>query len=143
MKKRRLLFMTGPLLLTVVSLSPFHCHGHYADLSRSVASGGSNPLALDKDVQDTIRRRDGKRCCVTGKAGSLRDPLIVTPILPVPSGWTTDKVRSIDVETKSHAMAKTMWLTVVASREYLGCLGPSLGQYTGTGGSPMSRILAT
>lgn len=29
---------------------------------------------------------------MTGKAGTILDPLIVEPILPIPLGWLADKV---------------------------------------------------
>ncbi|XXG99277.1 hypothetical protein Hte_005614 [Hypoxylon texense] len=44
-----------------------------------------------------ITRRDGEKCCVTGKAGTLRDPLIVAPILPVPSGWIANRAGITDM----------------------------------------------
>ncbi|KAI4865650.1 hypothetical protein F4820DRAFT_447857 [Hypoxylon rubiginosum] len=47
--------------------------------------------------QHDITRRDGGKCCVTGKTGTLRDPLIVAPILLVPSGWVTDNAGIIDM----------------------------------------------
>ena len=37
-------------------------------------------------------KRDGNKCCITGKAGTIWDPLLVVPILPTPSGWTVKKV---------------------------------------------------
>jgi hypothetical protein len=37
-------------------------------------------------------KRDGRKCCVTGRPGRLWDPLVVAPILPIPTGWVTDKV---------------------------------------------------
>ncbi|KIL89274.1 hypothetical protein FAVG1_07668 [Fusarium avenaceum] len=52
----------------------------------SVTSGGQ-PRAPLHDEINAITKRDGTVCCVTGKRGSLWDPLIVAPILPVPSGW--------------------------------------------------------
>ncbi|KAI6773042.1 hypothetical protein HG530_004000 [Fusarium avenaceum] len=48
---------------------------------------GAQPRAPSHDEIKSITKRDGTVCCVTGKQGSLRDPVIVTPILPVPSGW--------------------------------------------------------
>lgn len=31
-------------------------------------------------------------CCITGRPGSLWDPLEVAPILPIPTGWIKDEV---------------------------------------------------
>ncbi|KAI1404934.1 hypothetical protein F4819DRAFT_494538 [Hypoxylon fuscum] len=62
-----------------------------------ISQNGSRPPQLSATEQHAITRRDGGKCCVTGKVGTLRDPLIVAPILPVPSGWATDKVGIIDM----------------------------------------------
>ena len=48
----------------------------------------------DAITQRAILKRDEGKCCVTGKAGTFWDPLQVMAILPVPSGWITDKVGS-------------------------------------------------
>lgn len=58
-----------------------------------VSRHGSNPAAPDTATAASIAKRDGGRCCITGKAGSRKDPLIVAPILPIPSGWIKDDVR--------------------------------------------------
>lgn len=50
-----------------------------------------SPL-IDAQIRSAITRRDGNRCCVTGRKATLLDPLLVLPILTVPSGWDTDKV---------------------------------------------------
>ncbi|KAI0840596.1 hypothetical protein F5Y06DRAFT_243785 [Hypoxylon sp. FL0890] len=63
----------------------------------SITQNGCPPPRPSAVVQHDITRRDGGKCCVTGKAGTLRDPLIVAPILPVPSGWATDKAEIIDM----------------------------------------------
>lgn len=57
-----------------------------------VSSNGDPPPPPDANTRRDIIRRDGNKCCVTGKAGTIRDPLQIMPILPVPSGWATDKV---------------------------------------------------
>jgi hypothetical protein len=54
---------------------------------------GAQPRAPSHDEVNSITKRDGTVCCVTGKQGSLWDPLIVAPILPVPSGWLKAEVR--------------------------------------------------
>ncbi|KAI2627299.1 hypothetical protein GGS26DRAFT_561306 [Hypomontagnella submonticulosa] len=63
----------------------------------SVTENGSLPPRPSTSEQYAITKRDGGKCCVTGKAGTMRDPLIVAPILLVPSGWATDKLGIIDM----------------------------------------------
>ncbi|KAK3332699.1 kinase-like domain-containing protein [Cercophora scortea] len=58
---------------------------------------GHAPPPPDAAAQRSIARRDGGKCCVTGKAGTARDPLIVSPILLIPSGWITDNPRISDM----------------------------------------------
>ncbi|KAK2669227.1 Protein kinase-like domain superfamily [Fusarium oxysporum f. sp. vasinfectum] len=48
---------------------------------------GTQPRAPSSDEINAITKRDGGICCVTGKQGSLWDPVIVAPILPVPAAW--------------------------------------------------------
>ncbi|KAI0099539.1 hypothetical protein F4814DRAFT_456319 [Daldinia grandis] len=57
----------------------------------SITKNGHSPPRLSPAENHAIRRRDGGKCCVAGKVGSLHDPLVIVPILPVPSGWVTDK----------------------------------------------------
>ncbi|KAK0704498.1 hypothetical protein B0H67DRAFT_648928 [Lasiosphaeris hirsuta] len=57
----------------------------------SITQKGSVPPPPNPAERIAIIKRDGNRCCITGKPGSFLDPLIVTPILPVPSGWITDR----------------------------------------------------
>lgn len=47
----------------------------------------------DAVVQQEIIRRDGSRCCLTGRPGRLWDPLVVKPILPVPTRWIAEPGR--------------------------------------------------
>ncbi|OTA98636.1 hypothetical protein M426DRAFT_17234 [Hypoxylon sp. CI-4A] len=63
----------------------------------SISESGTPPPQPSIDVQHAIAKRDGGKCCVTGKAGTLFDPLIVAPILLVPSGWNTDKPDIIEM----------------------------------------------
>ncbi|CAI6067189.1 unnamed protein product [Clonostachys chloroleuca] len=59
---------------------------------------GKVPPAPDPVSRLAIRKRDGNRCCVTGKPGSLLDPLLVVPVLRVPDGWdTTDQPQVLDM----------------------------------------------
>ncbi|KAK3375653.1 hypothetical protein B0T24DRAFT_205006 [Lasiosphaeria ovina] len=64
---------------------------NWSHIIDSIAQNGSAPPPPDAVAQQDIIRRDGNRCCITGKPGTFRDPLVVAPILPVPSGWVTDK----------------------------------------------------
>ncbi|KAI0386975.1 hypothetical protein F5Y04DRAFT_74505 [Hypomontagnella monticulosa] len=63
----------------------------------SISHNGRPPPSPNPTEQRAITRRDGGKCCVTGKAGTLRDPLIVAPILPIPSGWSIDKAGITDM----------------------------------------------
>ncbi|KAH6887446.1 hypothetical protein B0T10DRAFT_489807 [Thelonectria olida] len=58
---------------------------------------GMPPPAPSADEISAITKRDGNRCCVTGKPGSLWDPLVVAPILPVPCGWLKGERRIIEL----------------------------------------------
>ncbi|KAK4446309.1 kinase-like domain-containing protein [Podospora aff. communis PSN243] len=57
----------------------------------SITIKGSTPRSPNADERQSIIKRDGNRCCITGKRGTFRDPLVVAPILPVPSGWITTR----------------------------------------------------
>ncbi|TVY25245.1 hypothetical protein LHYA1_G007004 [Lachnellula hyalina] len=56
-----------------------------------VSKYGRPPAVPDAATQAAITKRDGGKCCITGKAGHFMDPLVVVPILPVPSRWFEDK----------------------------------------------------
>ncbi|KAF4943255.1 hypothetical protein FGADI_13532 [Fusarium gaditjirri] len=63
----------------------------------SITKYGTTPPAPDSRVQAQILKRDGNRCCITGKPPSLRDPLVVTPVVLAPSRWLgAERVDSID-----------------------------------------------
>lgn len=64
----------------------------------TVSKYGTPPPLPDAQEAIEIPKRDGQRCCVTGKAATCRDPLILAPILPVPGGWTKGQV-SADVSS--------------------------------------------
>ncbi|CZR65735.1 uncharacterized protein PAC_15635 [Phialocephala subalpina] len=51
----------------------------------------------DAVTQAVITKRDGGKCCITGKAGRFWDPLIVVPVLPVPSLWIDDEPRIFNI----------------------------------------------
>ncbi|OTB15055.1 hypothetical protein K445DRAFT_318431 [Daldinia sp. EC12] len=86
----------------------------------SVARDGHAPPEPNVAEQRTIRRRDGGRCCVTGKAGTLRDPLIVAPILPVPHGWDTEKPGINDMLGAFFGPPyRDWWLSYIRDPEYI------------------------
>ncbi|KAF4450030.1 ubiquitin interaction domain-containing protein [Fusarium austroafricanum] len=58
---------------------------------------GTQPRGPSPNEINAITKRDGKVCCVTGKPGTLWDPLIVAPILPVPSAWLKGEPRIIEL----------------------------------------------
>ncbi|KAF5018117.1 hypothetical protein F66182_9910 [Fusarium sp. NRRL 66182] len=53
----------------------------------SITKYGIPPPPANDVVHKRISMRDGDRCCITGKPASLRDPLVVLPLLPIPSRW--------------------------------------------------------
>ncbi|KAI1345438.1 hypothetical protein F5Y01DRAFT_300504 [Xylaria sp. FL0043] len=63
----------------------------------SVTRNGSPPKQPSTAIQHNISSRDGGKCCITGKKGSISDPLCVVPILPVPIGWITQEKRISDI----------------------------------------------
>ncbi|KAI1269329.1 hypothetical protein F5Y18DRAFT_95711 [Xylariaceae sp. FL1019] len=62
-----------------------------------ITDNSTPPETPDAATRSAIARRDGDRCCITGKRGSLFDPLCVAPILPLPIGWTTARASVSDV----------------------------------------------
>ncbi|KAK8144536.1 hypothetical protein G3M48_005653 [Beauveria asiatica] len=54
---------------------------------QAISSNGVELEAPDKTAVWEIVQRDGNVCCVSGMRGTLRDPLIVAPILPLPANW--------------------------------------------------------
>ncbi|KAK0721768.1 hypothetical protein B0T26DRAFT_739204 [Lasiosphaeria miniovina] len=62
-----------------------------------ITHNGCAPPSPDSEAQRLITMRDGGKCCVTGKAGTYWDPLVVAPILPIPSAWVTDKPQNRDM----------------------------------------------
>ncbi|KAL1878540.1 hypothetical protein VTK73DRAFT_7881 [Phialemonium thermophilum] len=63
----------------------------------SLARDGAAPPPPSAQTCKDIARRDAGRCCVSGRAGGLFDPLVVVPILNVPHGWLTEKRNIIDM----------------------------------------------
>ncbi|KAI1765480.1 hypothetical protein GGR53DRAFT_261533 [Hypoxylon sp. FL1150] len=84
--KRRLLLGEASALVT-----------DWSYIVESITQNGRPPPQPSAVEQHAITRRDGGKCCVTGKSGTLRDPLIIAPILLVPSGWAIEKTSIIDM----------------------------------------------
>ncbi|KAI0194241.1 hypothetical protein F4808DRAFT_441454 [Astrocystis sublimbata] len=63
----------------------------------SITRKGSLPNLPDANAQRAITRRDGNRCCITGKKGSIFDPLCVVPVIAIPTGWITEEGRVFDM----------------------------------------------
>ncbi|KAF5646163.1 kinase [Fusarium sp. NRRL 52700] len=53
----------------------------------SITKHGTTPPAPDSRTQAQILRRDGNRCCITGKPAGLGNPLLVMPVVLAPSRW--------------------------------------------------------
>jgi len=58
----------------------------------SVTKDGCPPPRPDAATQAAISKRDGLKCCITGKFGYFWDPLVVVPVLPIPNGWIKSKL---------------------------------------------------
>lgn len=113
-------------------------------LTSPVTLNATPPPQPSASTTKEITRRDGQRCCVSGGAGSLLDPLIVGPILCVPRGWLTEKV--ICLLASFDESSKRLWcqsaLTMLGrSAKFLICFGPFLAHRTWTGGLITPKIL--
>ncbi|KUJ15474.1 kinase-like protein [Mollisia scopiformis] len=62
-------------------------------LVESISKHGCSPPTPDAVTQANITKRDGGKCCITGKVSRVWDPLVVVPVLPVPSRWIVDEPR--------------------------------------------------
>ncbi|PSS03225.1 kinase-like domain-containing protein [Coniella lustricola] len=63
----------------------------WTHIVKSVTSNGTATQQVDRDTRQHIFERDGGKCCITGRAASIWDPLVVVPVLPLPLGWITDE----------------------------------------------------
>ncbi|KAM5386754.1 hypothetical protein ACJZ2D_000047 [Fusarium nematophilum] len=63
----------------------------------SITEYGTQPPLLDDATRARIAKRDGGKCCITGKPASLRNPLVVLPVLSVPSRWLDSKPRILEI----------------------------------------------
>lgn len=63
----------------------------------SVLQSETLPQAPDVEDASMISSRDGMKCCITGQPGTRNDPLIVTPVLPLPVGWIQSSSRVFDM----------------------------------------------
>ena len=82
----------GSTLLSPVSLFAPAWQNSSLIFPAAVTTHGRTPSPPRATIQREITKRDQNRCCITGKAGTIWDPLLVVPILPTPCGWTANKV---------------------------------------------------
>ncbi|KAB5545763.1 hypothetical protein GE09DRAFT_218604 [Coniochaeta sp. 2T2.1] len=59
----------------------------WAYIIECITCKGTQWDPVPKSARKPIIRRDHGECCITGLKGSLWDPLVVLPVLPVPTGW--------------------------------------------------------
>ncbi|KAF1739123.1 hypothetical protein CRV24_001055 [Beauveria bassiana] len=64
-----------------------HLVSDWVYIVQAISSNGVELEAPDKAAVREIVERDGNVCCVSGMRGTLRDPLIIAPILPLPADW--------------------------------------------------------
>ncbi|KAI9058910.1 hypothetical protein FKP32DRAFT_1635136 [Trametes sanguinea] len=88
----------------------------------SITENGLRPPATDAAVCSAIAKRDGGKCCITGKPGTLWDPLVVVPILPYPTGWLTDQDRIMEVLDAFFTSGYREWWLAVA--RHPDCVSP-------------------
>ncbi|OAR00187.1 hypothetical protein LLEC1_07714 [Akanthomyces lecanii] len=63
----------------------------WAYVVEAVSRRGILPPAPDAAAAHYIAQRDGCVCCVSGLRGTILDPLIVAPVLPIPVDWMRDQ----------------------------------------------------
>ncbi|TVY37481.1 hypothetical protein LSUB1_G004491 [Lachnellula subtilissima] len=90
----------------------------WSHLVKAITKHGCPQTVPDATTQAAITKLDGGKCCITGKAGHSWDPLVVVPILPVPSRWFEDKPRIFNILgaffTPSY---RDWWLAYVQTHE--------------------------
>ncbi|TFY52227.1 hypothetical protein EVJ58_g10134 [Rhodofomes roseus] len=96
-------------------------HTNVLPLSQ-VTENGRSPPPPDAITRHAITKRDGGKCCITGKDGTFLDPLLVAPILPFPSGWTKDKDRILDMLGAFFGPPyRDWWLSYARNPEHMSC----------------------
>ncbi|KAF5556464.1 kinase [Fusarium phyllophilum] len=68
----------------------------------SITKYGTTPPAPDSRTQAQILKRDGNRCCITGKRAGFLDPLVVVPVVLAPSRW-------LEAEPRVHEMLRAFF----------------------------------
>ncbi|KAH8838453.1 hypothetical protein MCOR27_006659 [Pyricularia oryzae] len=68
-----------------------------AEPTSKVSNHGDQPPVPSVPAQEAIFRRDGGMCCITGKKGTADDPLIVAPVIQIPSMWCAAEPRNPNV----------------------------------------------
>ncbi|KAG5745258.1 hypothetical protein H9Q72_012964 [Fusarium xylarioides] len=94
----------------------------------SITQYGTTPPAPDSRTKAQILKRDGNRCCITGKSAGFSDPLVVMPVILAPSRWLEAEAHEM-IFLSSLAMADTL-----TSREFKKCSEPSLAPIILIGG---------
>ncbi|KAG8428737.1 hypothetical protein J3459_002474 [Metarhizium acridum] len=69
----------------------------WISIVNSITDEGLSPPQPNVDTIKAITRRDGYKCCVSGKSGGFWDPLIVVPILPIPYKWASADPRVLQM----------------------------------------------
>ncbi|QGA21624.1 hypothetical protein EYB26_009335 [Talaromyces marneffei] len=86
-----------------------------------ITENACSPPQPDRSAQNAITLRDRMRCCVTGKNGTFWDPLLVMPILPIPSGWDTQKTHISDMLGAFFGpQYRDWWLFYIRNAERIG-----------------------
>ncbi|TVY55426.1 hypothetical protein LSUE1_G009591 [Lachnellula suecica] len=62
-------------------------------LVESILQRGCSPQKPDAETQAAIVRRDGARCCITGKTGRFGDPLVIVPVSKPPLAGLMTSIR--------------------------------------------------
>ncbi|KAF5577501.1 kinase [Fusarium pseudoanthophilum] len=68
----------------------------------SITKYGTTPPAPDGRTKAQILKRDGNRCCITGKPAGFGDPLVVMPVILAPSRW-------LEAEPRVHEMLRAFF----------------------------------
>ncbi|KAF5643559.1 kinase [Fusarium tjaetaba] len=68
----------------------------------SITKYGTTSPAPDSRTKAQILKRDGNRCCITGKPAGFGDPLVVMPVILAPSRW-------LEAEPRVHEMLRAFF----------------------------------
>ncbi|KAH7171418.1 hypothetical protein EDB81DRAFT_638357 [Dactylonectria macrodidyma] len=82
----------------------------------SITEYGNPPPVLNDETRTGIIRRDGSKCCITGKEAGPGDPLVTVPLLPVPSRWLDSKPRISEMLRAFFGLPYRDWWLAYAER---------------------------